>query len=317
MNAVVLAWLTLCMIWGSTWLFIKLGLQDLPPFTFAGIRFLLASIILSLVIYFRKTRLPQNRGDWLFIAWTGFLCVTVNFALVFWAGQYVSSGLAALLNATMPFFGMIIAPHYLPAERITPAKLGGVVLGMTGVGLIFSNQLSLQGMLSLFACIAIVVGALVAAYANVLIKLRGRHLDPVVLSAGQMLFGFPVLLGIGVIAEGNPLHLQWTPLALASLSYLTIIGSCMAFILYFWMLQRITVTKALLLLLVTPLVAVTLGKLVNNEELTWRLLAGGVCIIAGVGATIFYRQRTPASSSVNKILTGPLQLQEALVKHKP
>ncbi len=316
MNAVVLAWLALCMIWGSTWLFIKLGLRDLPPFTFVGIRFLLASIILSLVIYFRRIRLPQNRGDWLFIAWTGFLCVTVNFGLVFWAGQYVSSGLAALLNATLPFFGMLIAPHYLPAERITPAKIGGVMLGMIGVGLIFSNQLSLQGALSLLACIAIVGGALVAAYANVLIKLRGRHLDPIVLSTGQMLFGFPVLLGIGVIAEGNPLHLQWTPLALASLSYLTIIGSCVAFILYFWMLQRIAVTKALVLLLVTPLVAVTLGKLVNNEELTWRLLAGGACIISGVGATIFYRQRTPASSPINKIVVPPLQLQEAPVKYE-
>jgi drug/metabolite transporter (DMT)-like permease len=312
MNAVVLAWLALCMIWGSTWLFIKLGLRDLPPFTFVGIRFLLASIILSLVIYFRRIRLPQNRRDWQFIAWTGLLCVTVNFGLVFWAEQYVSSGLAALLNATLPFFGMLIAPHYLPAERITPAKIGGVMLGMIGVGLIFSNQLSLQGMLSLLASIAIVGGALVAAYANVLIKLRGRHLDPIVLSTGQMLFGFPLLLVVGVIAEGNPLHLHWTPLALASLFYLTIIGSCVAFILYFWMLQRLAVTKALVLLLVTPLVAVTLGKLVNNEVLTWRLLAGGVCIIAGVGATIFYRQRTPAT----KIVTRPMQLQETPVTYE-
>jgi len=290
MNGVVLAWLALCMIWGSTWLFIKLGLRDLPPFTFVGIRFLLASSILALVIYFRKIPLPQNRRDRQFIAWAGFLTVTINFALVFWGSQYVSSGLAALLNATLPFFGMFIAHHYLPAERITPIKLGGVLLGIIGVGLIFSNQLSLQGTLALLASIGIVVGAFVAAYANVLIKLRDKHIDPTILSAGQMLFGFPPLLLIGIFTEGNPLQLQWTPLALVSLLYLVIMGSCVAFILYFWMLQRIPVTKALLLILVTPLVAVTLGKLINGEELTWRILVGGACIISGVAATIFRRE---------------------------
>ena len=286
MNGVIFAWLTLCMIWGSTWLFIKLGLRDLPPFTFVGIRFLLASIILGLIIYFRKIPLPKDRRDWQFMAWTGFLCFTVNYGLVFWGEQYISSGLAALLNATMPFFGMFIAHHYLPAERITPVKIGGVLLGTVGVGLIFSNQLHLQGSLALLAGIGIVVGALVAAYANVLIKVRGKHLDPTVISAGQMLFGFPPLLLIGMLTEGNPFHLEWTPLALASLLYLTILGSCVAFMLYFWMLQRIQVTNALLLLLVMPLVAVTLGKLVNGEELTWRILAGGACIISGVAATI-------------------------------
>jgi len=287
MNGVIFAWLALCMIWGSTWLFIKLGLRDLPPFTFVGIRFLLASGILGLVIYFRKIPLPKDRRDWRFMAWTGFLCFTVNYGLVFWGEQYISSGLAALLNATMPFFGMFIAHHYLPAERITPIKIGGVLLGIVGVGLIFSNQLSLQGTLALIASIGIVVGALVAAYANVLIKVRGKHIDPTIISAGQMLFGFPPLLLVGMLTEGNPLHLNWTPLAITSLFYLTILGSCVAFMLYFWMLQRIQVTNALLLLLVMPLVAVTLGKLVNGEELTWRILAGGACIISGVTATIF------------------------------
>jgi len=290
MNGVILAWLALCMIWGSTWLFIKLGLRDLPPFTFVGIRFLLASSILALVIYFRKIPLPQNRRDWQFIAWTGFLTVTINFALVFWGGQYVPSGLAALLNATLPFFGMFIAHHFLPTERITPIKLGGVLFGVIGVGLIFSNQLSLQGTLAFLASLGIVFGAFVAAYANVLIKLRGKHIDPTILSAGQMLFGFPPLLLIGVLTEGNPLLLHWTPLAFVSLLYLVIMGSCVAFILYFWMLQRIPVTKALLLILVTPLVAVTLGKLINGEELTWRILVGGACIVFGIAATIFRQE---------------------------
>lgn len=298
MNAVIWAWLTLSIIWGSTWLFIKLGLNDLPPFTFVGIRFLLASVILSAIIFVRRMRLPRDRRDWQFIAWTGFLTVTVNFALVFWAEQYISSGLAALLNATLPFFGIIFAHHYLPTERITPTKVGGVLLGTLGVGLIFSNQLSLQGLISLAASAGIVFGALVAAYANVLIKMRGKHLDPIILAAGQMICGFPLLLLFGMIVEGNPFKLPWTPLATFSLLYLTIIGSCVAFILYFWLLKKIPVTKALLLLLVTPLVAVTLGKTVNSEELTWRILVGGACILSGVGAIILQQDQTSVSPKI-------------------
>jgi drug/metabolite transporter (DMT)-like permease len=298
MTAVVSAWLALSMIWGSTWLFIKLGLRDLPPFTFVGIRFLLASAILAAIIFIRRMSLPRDRRDWLFIAWTGLLAFTINYALVFWGGQYISSGLAALLNATMPFFGIFIAPHYLPAERITLKKIGSVMLGIVGVGLIFSNQLSLSGTLSLLASAGIVLGAFVAAYANVLIKVRGKHIDPIILSAGQMLFGFPPLLLIGIIWEGNPFKLAWTPLAIFSLLYLTIVGSCIAFILYFWMLKKIPVTKALLLLLVMPLVAVTLGKIINSEELTWRILVGGACIISGISFIIFRRDKPPATAKI-------------------
>ncbi|MGH7596989.1 MAG: DMT family transporter [bacterium] len=296
MNAVILAWLALSMIWGSTWLFIKLGLRDLPPFTFVGIRFLLASAILAAIIFVRRMRLPRDRREWLFIAWTGFLSFTINYALVFWGGQYVSSGLAALLNATMPFFGIIIAHHYLPTERITLTKIGSVMLGILGVGLIFSNQLSLPSALSLLASAGIVLGAFVAAYANVLIKVRGKHIDPIILSAGQMFLSFPPLLLIGIFIEGNPFHLAWTPLAIFSLLYLTIIGSCIAFILYFWLLKKIPVTKALLLLLVTPLVAVTLGKIINSEDLSWQILVGGACIISGIGAIVLRQDKTRASA---------------------
>jgi drug/metabolite transporter (DMT)-like permease len=296
MNAVVLAWLALSCIWGSTWLFIKLGLRDLPPFTFVGIRFLLASLILAAVIYIRRLRLPRDRRDWQFIAWTGFLTVTVNFALVFWGGQYIPSGLAALLNATMPFFGIMLAHHYLPNERITLTKIAGVLLGTAGVGLIFSHQLSLQGTLAFVASAGIVLGAFVAAYANVLISARQAHRPDH--SLRYQIFWFPPLLFIGVIAEGNPFKLAWTPLAIFSLLYLTLIGSCLAFILYFWLLKKIPVTKALLLLLVMPLVAVTLGKIINGEELTWRILAGGACIIFGIGVIVFRQDKTPVAARI-------------------
>src|SRR5215212_10887524 len=102
-----IVWLILCGIWGSTWLFIKLGLADLPPFTFAGVRFVIAAIILFAFIRIRHIELPRARRDWLLLAITGILSFGLNYGLVFWGEQHISSGLAALLQATTPAFGLV------------------------------------------------------------------------------------------------------------------------------------------------------------------------------------------------------------------
>src|ERR1041385_6636977 len=151
-----LVWLVLCGIWGSTWLFIKLGLADLPPLTFAGIRFVLASLILSAMILARGVRWPRTRHDWLLIAIVGFLLFTLNYGLVFWGEQHISSGLAAVLQSTFPAFGLVIAHLYLPYERMTVAKVVGILFGVIGIVIIFSNQLIIAGHLALFGSVALV-----------------------------------------------------------------------------------------------------------------------------------------------------------------
>ena len=132
-----IVWLVLCIIWGSTWLFIKVGLSDLPPLTFAGIRFVIASAILCLIIRVRRIALPTTKSDWWLLAITGVLAFSLNYGLIFWGEQYISSGLASLLQATIPAFGLVIAHFYLPTERMTPAKIVGITLGVLGVGVVF------------------------------------------------------------------------------------------------------------------------------------------------------------------------------------
>jgi len=134
-----LVWLLLCGIWGSTWLFIKLGLEDLPPFTFAGIRFVIASLMLFSLVAVRRLSLPRKRSDWFLLASTGVLAFCINYGLLFWGEQYISSGLAALLQATIPVFGLVIAHFYLPGERMTLPRVIGIVMGLAGVAVIFSN----------------------------------------------------------------------------------------------------------------------------------------------------------------------------------
>jgi len=277
-----LVWLLLCGIWGSTWLFIKLGLADLPPLTFAGVRFVIACAIILLVIFARRISLPRQRRDWILLAVTGVLSFSLNYGLIFWAEQYISSGLAALLQATTPAFGLVIAHLHLPSERLTWPKIVGVVLGICGVGVVFSNQLSIAGGLALAGCVAVVSSSVFVAYSNVLVKAHGRKLEPAILAAGQMFFGLIPLLLIGIPLEGNPLHYRWTPLALVSLFYLAIVGSVIAFLLYYWLIHHMDVTKTMMISLVTPVVAVLLGLVVLREKLEWRTIAGGAMIMSGI-----------------------------------
>lgn len=293
-----IVWLILCGIWGSTWLFIKIGLADLPPFTFAGIRFVLASLILTSLVLVRRARWPRTRAEWMLIAIVGVLQFTLNYGLVFWGEQHISSGLAAVLQSTFPVFGLVIAHFYLPQERMTTTKVAGVLLGVFGVAVIFSHQLSIAGKMALLGSVALVLSALFGSYGNVLVKAYGGQIDPQILAAGQMVFGFGPLLAIGIPMEGNPLNFHWTTKAVFCLLYLVVVGSVIAFALYYWLLRNMDVTNTMLIALVTPVVAVVLGMIVLHEKLNWRLLAGGACIISGI-ALIVLRKR-PKSMSIRE-----------------
>src|SRR3989440_2533580 len=297
-------WLILCGIWGSTWLFIKLGLADLPPLTFAGIRFVLASLILSALILARGVRWPRSRRDWSLIAIVGLLQFTLNYGLVFWGEQYIPSGLAAVLQSTFPAFGLVIAHLYLPYERITGAEVIGVLFGVLGIVIIFSNQLTIAGHMALLGSVALVASAFFGSYSNVLVKAYGTQIDPQVLAAGQMIFGFPPLLIVGIITAGNPFRFHWTMMAIVSLAYLVIVGSVIAFALYYWLVRHMEVTKTMLIALVTPVVAVIIGMIVLHERLNWRLFAGGACIISGLGLIVL-RNRQKA------VVSGKLQLVDS------
>lgn len=291
-----LVWLILCGVWGSTWLFIKLGLEDLPPLTFAGIRFVIACAIIFAIIRIRRIQLPKARADWILLAVTGILSFGFNYGLVFWGEQYISSGLAAVLQATLPAFGLVFAHFHLPGERLSWARIGGVVLGVCGVAVVFSNQLAIAGTKALAGCVALILSAIFAAYSNVLVKAYGKKLDPAVLSAGQMFFGLLLLLAVGIPLEGNPLRFRWTPMALIALLYLAVVGSVIAFLLYYWLVLNMDVTKSMLIALVTPVVAVILGMIVLDEQFGWRTLAGGAMIMLGIALVVVRKARKQESN---------------------
>ena len=282
----LLVWLALAGIWGSTWLAIKLGLRDLPPITFAGIRFALAAILLAAVILIRRIRLPSSSREWGLLAYTGLLSITINYALVFWGEQYISSGLAALLSATVPLFGLPLAHRYLAAEPLSRSKVIGVLLGLLGIAVVFSGEFGVGGPRAFWASAGIILAALATAHASVLVKARGTHIDPAVMAGIQMAGGcIPLLVG-GIALEGSPLEFHWTSLAFAALAYLTVLGSVIAFLMYYWLIRHSAVTGVLMIPLVTPLVAVLIGVVFGGETVGWHTALGGSAIIGGVALAV-------------------------------
>src|SRR5437660_1964817 len=289
---VPLATVTLVVLWSSTWLGIQIGLRDLPPISFVAIRFLVAIVVL-LAVSIRRTRLlPRSRNDYVVLAITGILMFAVNYTLLFWAELHVSSGLAAVLQATIPMFGMIFAHWMLPDEPLRLQRLAGAMIALGGVAIICGRLLGFNGPLAFWGGVAVVVGAGSAAFANVLVKARSMQLAPAMLAAWQMIFGVAPLLLLGFAVDGNPARFHWTSTSVFCLLYLAVIGSALTFLLLYWLLPRLTVAQLQSISLITPPGAVMLGWSLGGETFPTSSLLGAAFVLTGVWM-IFRKREMP------------------------
>lgn len=289
--AIVAAFVTLCVVWSSTWLAIKIGLRDLPPISYAGIRFVVAIVALLAVSIGRARLLPRSRVEYIILAFTGVLMFSVNYGLLFLGELHVSSGLAAVLQATIPIFGLMFAHLMLPDEPMHWQRLSGAFLAVAGVAVICARLLNFNGMMAFWGGLGIVVGAAGAAFSNVLLKQRPLQLGPAMIAAWQMIFGTVPLLVLGWMVEGNPIRFHWTTMSIFCLLYLAIIGSALTFLLLYWLLPQMQATNLQTVSLITPPGAVMLGWLLGGETFPlWSLLGAGLVL---VGVWIIFRKAGP------------------------
>jgi drug/metabolite transporter (DMT)-like permease len=300
----VIVWAVLCLIWGSTWIFIKVGLADLPPITFASARFILSTIIVFVVIKINRIPLPRSGAEWRLLALTGFLQFGLNYSSVFWSEQYITSGLAAVLQASIVVFGLVLAWIFLPNERITAQKIVAVVVGILGVTVVFLDQLKVENWMAFLGCVGIVGGSYCAAQASILVKARGAGLHPASMLFGQMISALPFIIGYSLVVEGNPMTFRWSWLAIICVIYLSLVGTIAAFWLYYWLLSRIESTKAMMISLVTPLLAVMIGSITLGEHLPPQTFLGGMMIIGSI-ALIVFRRRTNKSRPGDAVMQKP------------
>lgn len=283
-------WLVLSLIWGTTWIFIKIGLKDLPPITFAAARFIFALFILAVIIKVQNLSFPQTKSEWKLILLTGILQFSINYSTVFWSEQYISSGLAAVLQAMITVFGLLLAWIFLPNERITKLKIIAVCVGITGVAVIFIEQLQINDFWAFAGCVAIVIGSYAAAQSSILVKAKGTAIHPVMLLFCQMLCGIPLIVIYALTVEGNPFKHNWSGNAIISVLYLTVFGTVLAFWFYYWLLSKIESTKAMMISLVTPLLAVVIGAVFLDEKLPPQTFFGGLLILASIGLIVFRKK---------------------------
>lgn len=286
LSSTKLIWIVLGFVWGSTWLFIKVGLQDLPPFTFAGIRFAVAFVPLALFVWGRGIKLPRTQSDWALLSTTGLISFAAGYGLVFWGEQYISSGLTALLFSTYPFFSLLLAHVLLASEPLAVRRLSGVVLGILGVVVIFADQSKAEGPMGLWGGLAVLLSAGLSPLSGILVKRSGSHLDPAMVSVCQMAVGGLPLLAAGLFLEPGVSNLAWTPRAVFSLLYLSLVGTSLAFVLWYKLIQRTEVTRAQMMPLINTVVAVFLGWLILDERYGWKGVVGAAAVFAGLAITL-------------------------------
>lgn len=271
---------SLCFIWGSTWLAIKVGLGSLPPFLFAGMRFFIAWSILAAYAFARKIRFPTDTESWRVMIFLGLSQIAFPYALTFWGEQYMTAGLTALLFATLPFFVAIYAHLLIPGEQMTAWKLVGMLTSFIGVTIIFSSELMLAPS-SFWGGVAVVAASASAACANVVGKKYSESINSTVNVVVQMGIGAVLLTAAGIgLERGASLNLNVT--SIVAVFYLAVVGSAFGFIALYWLFTRMEVTKISLFTFITPIVAVLLGWILLGERLDPSLASGGSLILVGV-----------------------------------
>ncbi len=281
---VIFAYTAICTIWGSTWLVIKIGLETMTPLLSAGLRFAVAGIILFAIIRLRKIPIPWNvstRWFYFVIAFTSF---SIPFGLVYWGEHQISSGMTSILFATYPLWVAIISSMLIPSDKVTPAKVIGVLLGFAGVVTIFSHDVQFDGNSStMLGMGAVILSGAIQAFSAVTIKKHGHEISPFVVSFVPMTISAVLLLVSSVSVEDLSM-VHFTPMAIFSIFFLAILGTIVTFVSYFWLLKRVEVVLLSLTAFVTPVIAVLLGVIVLQEKVFPELFAGAFLVFLGIAS---------------------------------
>lgn len=279
---IAIGYLAICLIWGSTWLVIRLGMESLTPFISAGVRFTIASSVILLVMKIRKIPLIVDGSAMKIYLVGGFFSFLIPFGLVYWGQQYISSGLASVLFAVYPFSVAVVAHFTLSDEKLKKTKVAGMLIGFIGIIVIFSDSFAIRFNMMEFLGMAAVVGSgIIQSFVVVLIKKEGKHLNPFSMNLVPMAIAAIGFLGAGLILEDVGRN-RFDLIGVSSVVYLGIFGSIVTFTTYYWLLKKVSVLLMSLIAFITPIIALILGWLVYNEKLTVFHLIGSILVLAGL-----------------------------------
>ncbi len=279
-SVTVLIYILLCLIWGSTWIAIKIGLSTAPPIYSLSFRFGLAIVVLFGIIMYRKLPLPKKISDWWRLGVPGLFMYGASYAFIYFAEQYINSALTSVLFSSFPLFVALLSIWLLKAERLSLIAWGGLVLGMVGIGIISYDSLQTSGDLFRGSLLAL-SGSFAAAY-GVVIHKRSFSAHNIIVSAFiQMIMGWIPLTIYALLFESWA-QLQWTSSTILSIAYLAIPGTVITFLGYYWLLARTRAVIVSLIAFIIPLIAILIGVVGFDESLSLKVEIGTILVLASV-----------------------------------
>jgi drug/metabolite transporter (DMT)-like permease len=282
----------LVLIWSSTWVAIKIGLEDCPPLLGAGIRFAFAGLVLLALTGAGRRSL---RTDFRLATVLGLFPFALTYGLVYWGEQYIPSGLAAVLFGVLPLYVALLGAGLLPDQPLRARVIAGVLIALGGLSLAFAESIDLGDRdLAVAGAAALALAPVGAAVGNISIKLRASELDPVVLNGWAMLGAGLALLAASALGEtwGDA---AWTGKSIGSIAYLAVIGSAVPFVGLTVLLRHITAQAMSFLAMLLPFGALIFGATLYDERITTRAIGGAALVAAGL--LVAQGQRRPVAGA--------------------
>jgi drug/metabolite transporter (DMT)-like permease len=291
--SVVLAYAAMCVIWGSTWMAIKVGLRGAPPLTSIAVRMMIASALVAIIVLVRRIPVPREGRFVRLGIFLGFFHIVLPYTFVYYGEQRISSGLAAVLYATLPLFVVVLARAALD-NPFTARKLAGVAIGLAGVTVIFSDNLRV-GREQAAGTAMVMASVMASSVGSVATKKWSQGYHPIV----SLLIPFTTAAVVAsilalCIEPGSSLHFNGA--TWASICYLAAAGSVMAFALFFYVLQHLDVTVVSYQTFIIPVVAVLLGWAFLGESISARVGLGAALILTGISLATFLGSRRSVSA---------------------
>jgi len=277
---IYLVYAILCLIWGSTWLAIKIGLDDASPFWLAAFRFLIASVLLLVVNAFRPVKFPRSLREWIKIGIPGLFMYAGSYLAVYWSEVYIDSALTAVIFASLPFFVAAFSVIMIPEERLKPVGWVGLIVGFSGIVLIFNDTLR-QADFIFWGAFLSFLGASSSAFGTVYIRARLKEYDISMMASVQMAIG-AVIITMVAFAFESLANFAITPKTVFSVAYLILFGTIGAFLGYYWLLKRNKTIHVSLIAFVTPLIALIIGSLFRGESFSTLTAVGTALILGGI-----------------------------------
>jgi len=291
-NKILFPFIALCLIWGSTWYFIKISLNaGVPPFFGVGFRFFLSGLLFFLIIFFRKESIPFNKQAIKLYLSFGLLNFALSYGITYWATQYVYSSISSILWGLFPLFTSVMAHFMLSGddnEKLTSNKLKALFLGFIGMVFIGSNQ-SIDLQSQSFLAIMVLVGAIIiAAWPSVLYKKYNDVVGPYQMNAVCQVLTGVIMLSLSSLLKEDLAKIVWTDQLLFASAYLVLFGGVISWGIYFWLYKYLSVTHVTYVAIFPPIVAIILGWIFLNEVLSAKEIIGTIFILGS--SVLIYRK---------------------------